>query len=106
MSKSEKTVYECSDCGAQSPKWLGRCPDCGAWSTLVETRARAAQGKRGAEARAGSRAPLPLDAVLTEQVPRVATGLGVVDRVLGGGVVPGAVMLIGGDPGIGKSTLL
>jgi len=105
MSKTEKSVYECSDCGAQSPKWLGRCPDCGAWSTLVETRARAAAGKAVGEVR-GARVPLPLGGLLTEQVPRVPTGLAELDRVLGNGAVPGAVTLIGGDPGIGKSTLL
>src|SRR5262245_22973906 len=106
MSKSEKTVYECSDCGTQSPKWLGRCPDCGAGSTLVETRARsAAAGKRDA-ARGGARVAQPLDAVLTEQAERLPVGIAELDRVLGGGMVPGAVMLIVGDPGIGKSTLL
>jgi DNA repair protein RadA/Sms len=106
MAKSDKTVYECSDCGAQSPKWLGRCPDCGAWSTLVETRARAAAAAKREAARGGARVPEPLDAVLAEQLDRLPTGVAELDRVLGGGVVPGAVMLIGGDPGIGKSTLL
>jgi len=106
MSKSDKTVYECSACGGQSPKWLGRCPDCGAWSTLHETRGRA-PAKRGG-ATGAARTPLALDAVLAaaEQAPRMPTGMAEIDRVLGGGVVPGAVMLIGGDPGIGKSTLL
>jgi DNA repair protein RadA/Sms len=106
MSKSEKTVYECSGCGTQTPKWLGRCPDCGAWSTLVETRSKGAPGKRAADPGVEERTPLPLDALLTERMPRVPTGLAELDRVLGEGVVPGAVMLIGGDPGIGKSTLL
>ena len=105
--KSEKTVYECSACGAQSPKWLGRCPDCGAWSTLVETRAQRhrRQARAGARRRAGQ--PQPLDAGADRDRPSACRpGIGELDRVLGGGLVPGAVMLIGGDPGIGKCTLL
>ncbi len=102
MARNDKLTYECNACGAQSPKWLGRCPECGAWSTLVEARARPAQARRAS----AGRAPLELDAVLAEQSPRLQTGIGELDRVLGGGLVSGAVVLLGGDPGIGKSTLL
>jgi DNA repair protein RadA/Sms len=102
MGRNDKLVYECSACGAQSPKWLGRCPDCGAWSTLVESRPRTPSSKHAP----ATRVPLDFKAVLAEQAERLPTGIAEVDRVLGGGLVPGAVILIGGDPGIGKSTLL
>ncbi|MFI5306358.1 MAG: DNA repair protein RadA [Polyangiales bacterium] len=101
MARSH-AVYECSACGAQSPKWLGRCPECNAWNTLVESQARPASGKRPA----ATRLPQPLRSLSVEQAPRLSTGLRELDRVLGGGLVPGGVVLIGGEPGIGKSTLL
>lgn len=101
MAKAEKIVFECTACGAQCPKWLGRCSECGAWSTLTEVRPRAASGRMPP-----SRVPLDLDTVLAEPSVRVSTSIGEFDRVLGGGLVPGAVVLLGGDPGIGKSTLL
>jgi len=101
MARSH-AVYECSACGAQSPKWLGRCSECGAWSTLVESLGRPSAAKRVSAARA----PQPLDAVSLESSPRLPTGIAELDRVLGGGLVAGAVVLIGGEPGIGKSTLL
>jgi len=104
-----KTRFVCQNCGAQSPKWLGRCPDCGEWNSYVEETleapAVAAKGRRlsGGEARS---TPMPLDAIRVEAGYRHRTGIGEFDRVLGGGIVPGAAILIGGDPGIGKSTLL
>jgi DNA repair protein RadA/Sms len=101
MARSH-AVFECSACGAQSPKWLGRCPECNAWSTLVESQARPASAKRSA----ATRVPQPLHSLSVEQAPRLSTGLCELDRVLGGGLVPGGVVLIGGEPGIGKSTLL
>ena len=101
MAKADKVVFECSACGAQSPKWLGRCSECAAWSTLTEVRPRAATVRMPP-----GRVPLDLDAVLAEPSVRVSTSIGEFDRVLGGGLVPGAVVLLGGDPGIGKSTLL
>lgn len=101
MAKGDKAVFECSACGAQSPKWLGRCAECGAWSTLSEVRVRPTATRVPA-----SRVPLELDAVLAEPSVRISTTVGEFDRVLGGGLVPGAVILLGGDPGIGKSTLL
>jgi DNA repair protein RadA/Sms len=112
MSKRSLTVFVCQECGAQSPKWLGRCGDCGAWNSFVEEKAQP-EGAPGAAA-AGHRyvaAGVPGVARLYEDVqlsdhPRVSTGINEFDRVLGGGVVPGSLVLIGGEPGIGKSTLL
>jgi len=106
MAKA-KTQYVCQSCGAASPKWVGQCPDCGGWNTLTETvAAPAARPRAGGMAGAATGRIQKLDEVQLQEEPRVHTGLGEMDRVLGGGVVPGAVILIGGDPGIGKSTLL
>lgn len=103
-----KTAYTCQECGAQSPKWAGQCGDCGAWNSLVEgvAVAPARAGRAGGMAGFADGRVQRLSEVATEDAPRLATELSEVDRVLGGGVVPGAVILIGGDPGIGKSTLL
>src|SRR5215203_5289974 len=109
-----KTIYSCQECGAQSQKWLGRCPECGAWNSLVEERAApVAAGAGAAAASAGARYSLAANAgpQLYEEIDtvvsaRLTTGIEEFDRVLGGGVVPGSLMLIGGEPGIGKSTLL
>jgi DNA repair protein RadA/Sms len=105
-----KTVFVCQECGSQSPKWLGRCADCGAWNSLVEERAPESggappSGHRYALAGAASAAQLYADIAL-EHHARISTGIGEFDRVLGGGVVPGSLVLLGGEPGIGKSTLL
>src|SRR5437588_616013 len=104
------TIHVCSQCGHQEPRWHGRCAGCGAWNTLVEERAptpiTTAPGRRGAGAAAAARVkPLPLADVQAPEVPRLLTGIGELDRVLGGGIVPGSVVLLGGAPGIGKSTL-
>lgn len=100
-----KTVFFCSQCGHESPKWLGRCPACGEWNTFVEQNVSKSQSKaRGAAAAADP--PVSLSEVGADTRERVATGIGELDRALGGGIVPGAVVLVGGDPGIGKSTLL
>ena len=106
-----KTVYTCNECGASSARWLGKCPSCGAWNALVESVAEApAAGKNrlgGAfSALAPSAAVQPLAAIEAVDVARTPTGQAELDRVLGGGIVEGGVVLIGGDPGIGKSTLL
>jgi DNA repair protein RadA/Sms len=99
-----KSVYSCDRCGAQQPKWQGQCPDCGAWNSLRET---AAPGARAQRAHHSGQIELKrLDRVDVGRVERLSTGLSELDRVLGGGLVPGGVVLIGGDPGIGKSTLL
>jgi DNA repair protein RadA/Sms len=104
MAKA-KSVYSCTECGGQSVKWQGQCPHCNAWNTLVETVAEASSGHRYASLAASS-AVLALADVEAAEVPRFSTGIVEFDRVLGGGLVPGGVVLIGGDPGIGKSTLL
>jgi DNA repair protein RadA/Sms len=111
MTKSAKTVYVCQECGAQSPKWLGRCADCGAWNSLVEERAPSQDAEVGAAAHRYAAGSLAAGArlyadVQLEQHPRLSTSIDEFDRVLGGGVVPGSLILLGGEPGIGKSTLL
>ena len=107
-----RTIFACQECGAQSPKWLGRCPECGAWNSLVEERQLPERATAGATASiprytlaaaAGPRLYADIDTVAAE---RVTTGVAEFDRVLGGGVVPGSLVLLGGEPGIGKSTLL
>ena len=103
----EKSLYTCSDCGGTTPKWLGQCPNCQAWNTLVETAAPAAgAGKNRFEALARSAPVACLADIEAQDVQRTPTGQDELDRALGGGIVPGGVVLIGGDPGIGKSTLL
>ena len=106
------TAYVCSHCGTDSAKWHGRCPGCGEWNTMAEERvAPAASGPGGGSSgRGGSRAarplkPVPLADVEAPAVKRLVTGIGELDRVLGGGIVPGSLVLIGGAPGIGKSTI-
>ena len=103
-----KSVFVCTECGDDSPKWLGRCPACGAWSTLVERREPATGSVRVASANiAGDQsAPIAVRDVGEDAAQRIDTGLAEFDRVLGGGPVLGGVVLLGGDPGIGKSTLL
>ncbi len=105
-----KTLYTCRECGGTSPKWLGQCPHCKAWNTLDESAAEPAVAKNRFQALAGSAGQRQPVATLAEieaaEVARTPTGLDELDRVLGGGIVDGAVVLIGGDPGIGKSTLL
>ncbi len=96
-----KNFFICSQCGYQSRKWLGRCPDCGEWDTLAEQQEPATTTGTGRRAEVYSLATAPA----TDHA-RLVTGIGEMDRVLGGGIVPGAVVLIGGDPGIGKSTLI
>lgn len=103
-----KTVYTCTECGGQSPKWQGQCPHCSAWNTLVES-AVEATGKAGLHRFAsigGTGSVVALGEVEARDFPRLPTLIGEFDRVLGGGLVEGGVVLIGGDPGIGKSTLL
>ena len=107
--KPPKTIFACQACGTQAQKWLGRCPDCGAWNTMAEEQFRpmvdeTAEQRYGLSA-TGSSAQLLADVDLAD-TPRLASGFEEFDRVLGGGIVPGSVVLLGGEPGIGKSTLL
>src|SRR6218665_2567567 len=103
----DKSIYTCSECGGTSPKWLGKCPHCEAWNTLVETVALPAGASRNRFAALAPAAELQVLAdIEASEVARTPTGQEELDRVLGGGIVAGGVVLIGGDPGIGKSTLL
>lgn len=106
MPSKSKTVYICSQCGAESPKWNGRCASCGEWNTMVEEIRSIGKSAQPAGVGLNRRAPQRLAEINPQGEERYQTGLAELDRVLGGGVVRGALMLIGGDPGIGKSTLL
>ncbi|HEY7464865.1 MAG TPA: DNA repair protein RadA [Candidatus Limnocylindria bacterium] len=105
-----RSVHVCQQCGAETPRWAGQCPSCGAWNTLVET--VVAKATPAARARERRLTPLavgavsPITEVSSAEAERLVSGIGEVDRVLGGGFVPGSIVLFGGDPGIGKSTLL
>lgn len=109
-----KTVYVCTQCGETSPRWLGRCPSCGAWNTMTED--VVAEPVKSSSSRGGATARVPGQTTLTphklknisttEEKSRIITGISELDRVLGGGIVIGSVILIGGEPGIGKSTIL
>ncbi len=101
-----KIIFACQSCGYQSPKWLGKCPDCGQWNTFAEERVEKATTVRGELSRGSQEEPAPIHQIDSSEEGRVLSGIGEFDRVLGGGLVPGSVILIGGDPGIGKSTLL
>ena len=106
MAKA-KTIYSCTECGATSPKWQGQCPGCGVWNTLVETVAETASTSNSRFAALGGTAGLQtLSEIEAREEDRLPTGIAEFDRALGGGLVAGGVVLLGGDPGIGKSTLL
>ena len=104
MPPKSATAFVCQNCGNQFPKWIGRCPSCNAWNTLVEERVVAPPKGRGVTR--APREPVALNAVPADAEQRIPTGLGEFDRVLGGGIVRGSLVLLGGDPGIGKSSLL
>jgi len=107
MASKDKSIYTCSDCGGSNPKWLGKCPHCGAWNTLVEGPAEVSGGaKNRYQSLAKSQPVATLSEIEATDFERTPTGQEELDRVLGGGIVAGGVVLIGGDPGIGKSTLL
>lgn len=104
MAKA-KTVFFCSECGYESSKWMGQCPACKSWNTFVEEK-QSVTKKGGAKPRRASASPISMSEVSTKSEERIPTGIGELDRVLGGGIVTGSLSLVGGDPGIGKSTLL
>ncbi|MDH4392079.1 MAG: hypothetical protein QE285_11750, partial [Aquabacterium sp.] len=107
MAAKDKTQYTCNACGANSAKWLGKCPGCGEWNTLEETIAEASSAVRHRyQSLAKTQAITTLSEIEAADVERTPTGQPELDRVLGGGIVEGGVVLIGGDPGIGKSRLL
>lgn len=108
MLKNKKTVYFCQECGYESSKWMGQCPGCKAWNSFVEEvvtskKSTASSGSRGSDKRPE---PVILKDINLSEDERQTTSIGELDRVLGGGIVPGSLVLVGGDPGIGKSTLL
>jgi len=105
MSNTPQTIYECSKCGAQTSKWAGRCLECGAWGTLQEVMKSESQKARESEKIPVGRV-LNFNEVVGKDFARIKTGLGEFDQVLGGGIVPGSLVLLGGEPGIGKSTLV
>ena len=104
MAKGKKTVYFCQNCGYEAGKWLGQCPACKEWNTFVEEKVTVSKSAGVREYR--ERSVVPLSQVKTEAEERLCTQMEELDRVLGGGIVPGSLILVGGDPGIGKSTLL
>ena len=107
MAKT-KTAFFCSNCGAQSAKWIGKCPSCGEWNTYNEEviRKESSPGKSGVPKRSSISAPLALSSIESKDELRFSSKITEFDRVLGGGIVPGALVLVGGEPGIGKSTLM
>jgi DNA repair protein RadA/Sms len=107
VKKSAKMIYCCQACGYQTPKWMGKCPDCGTWDSIVEERAAAGPFRNAARiSTAQQTVPVPIDTIELEKDNRFLTGIQEFDRVLGGGLVSGTLVLVGGDPGIGKSTLM
>jgi DNA repair protein RadA/Sms len=106
VKKNSKTVFSCQTCGYQTPKWMGKCPDCGEWQSFVEEiKTAPTQSSRRILASSQTK-PVPMDAIILDPEERLLTGIREFDRVLGGGLVSGSLVLIGGDPGIGKSTLM
>ena len=107
MKKSTKIIYCCQTCGYQTPKWMGKCPDCGTWDSIVEERSAARSFRDAHHSLKNQQStPVAIDSIELETENRLLTDIREFDRVLGGGLVPGTLVLIGGDPGIGKSTLM
>ena len=105
MAKAKKSIFFCQNCGHEESKWLGQCPMCKEWNTFVEEKMTMSKTVEAAKSR-GELEVVTLSSVSTTEDERIKTGIGELDRVLGGGIVPGSLVLVGGDPGIGKSTLL
>src|SRR4051794_32281392 len=110
MAKTKgKVQFLCASCGSVHPKWLGKCPDCGTWDSLQEYKEPTPDSRRasgGAESPGSAPQALSLAEIDQDDAPRTPSGITEFDRILGGGVVPGSAVLVGGEPGIGKSTLL
>ena len=107
MATKTKTVYVCSNCGADSPKWFGRCTNCGEWNTCVEEKVAAKSSKPLSDGGLKKKAePVKITEIKSEEETRIPLPSGELNRVLGGGLVPGSIILVGGEPGIGKSTLV
>ena len=105
MAKAKKSIYFCQNCGHEESKWLGQCPMCKEWNTFVEEKVTPVKGNSVKNALVEAEV-VTLNSVSTDQDERIKTEIAELDRVLGGGIVPGSLVLVGGDPGIGKSTLL
>jgi DNA repair protein radA len=106
MAKKKKTAYVCQSCGYDTSKWMGKCPGCGAWNSMVEEIvAPESEARRSGLGGTDAAPPQPIGEITAEDLPRFSTGSGELDRVLGGGVIPGSMVLVVGDPGVGKSSL-
>lgn len=106
MAKAKSNLFFCQECGYESAKWMGQCPGCKAWNSFVEEPVVKTSGKMGIRLGDGVSKPVTLEEIETSETERISAGMAELDRVLGGGIVPGSLVLVGGDPGIGKSTIL
>ena len=106
MAKGKNNVFFCQECGYESAKWMGQCPGCRAWNSFVEEPVGKTSGKSSSRFGGGTAKPVTLEEIETTDAQRISSGMAELDRVLGGGIVPGSLVLVGGDPGIGKSTIL
>lgn len=106
MAKAKTNVFFCQECGYESAKWMGQCPGCRAWNSFVEEPVVKSSGKSASRAGTTAAKPVTLEEIETSETERISSGMAELDRVLGGGIVPGSLVLVGGDPGIGKSTIL
>jgi len=106
MAKAKTTVFFCQECGYESAKWMGQCPGCRAWNSFVEEPVEKVRKGTSARLPANQSKPVTLEEIETSETERISSGMAELDRVLGGGIVPGSLVLVGGDPGIGKSTIL
>ena len=106
MAKGKKIVFYCQNCGYESSKWMGQCPGCREWNSFVEETVSPQKSGSLYASRKEKQTPVSLSGIDMDKEERMLTHIGELDRVLGGGIVPGSLVLVGGDPGIGKSTLL